>query len=315
MASEPVVPYTVVIPAYNAAAWIAEAVCSAADQEPRPAEIIVVDDGSTDDTGPIAAGLPGVRVVHRENGGEAAARNTGLRAATTRWVSFLDADDVYLPHRQRRVMAHLAAHPDHLVVAADALVEVGGAYSHHLYSPHDSEFAHTDQRGAILDRNFLMSHVMCDRERLLGLGGFDEDLRHACDWDMWIRFVLDGGTIGLIDVPLSRYRLHGASLTSDPVRVVRGDIAVWTKARSLPQLTPDERSRISDHLHGAHNRLERELMKRSVRLGTGDARRLALAVMRSPLQSMPARIKAMAVFLAPGLLRRLDRAAAARRRR
>jgi glycosyltransferase involved in cell wall biosynthesis len=311
-------PYTVVIPAYNAAAWIGDAIRSAAAQRPAPVEILVVDDGSADDTAAVAGALPGVRVVRRPNGGEAAARNTGLREARVRWVSFLDADDTFLPYRQQRLAEHIAAHPEHAVVATDALVEVGGAVRTTHYGQRGMEFPHTDQRGALLDGNPLISHVMCDRDRLLALGGFDESLSHACDWDMWLRYVLDGGTIGLVDAPLSRYRRHVASMTGDPVRVTRGDIAVWEKARTLPQLTDVERARIDAHLVAARGRLQRDEMKRSLDLRQGDVRRRAWLVVRSPHQRAVARVKAAAVLAAPGLLRRfgaLRTAAAAHRAR
>jgi glycosyltransferase involved in cell wall biosynthesis len=297
-------PYTVVIPAYNAAAWIAGAIRSAAVQRPAPVEILVVDDGSEDGTAAIAAAQPGVRVVRRANGGEAAARNTGLREARTRWVSFLDADDTFLPYRHEWLAAHLAAHPDHAVVAADALVEIDGAVQTTHYGQPGMVFPVTDQRRALIDGNPILSHVLCDRERLLALGGFDESLTHACDWDLWLRYVLDGGTIGLVDAPLSRYRRHSASMTGDPVRVTRGDIAVWEKARTLPRLTDDERARIDAHLVEARGRLERDEMKRSLELRQDDVRRRAWLVVRSSRQRAAARLKAAAVFAAPGLVRR-----------
>jgi hypothetical protein len=306
MVREPSFAYTVVIPAYDAAAWISDAIRSTIDQEPAPAEIIVVDDGSHDETAAIAASFAGVHVVRRPNGGEAAARNTGLRAASTRWVSFLDADDTYLPYRQQRVVAHLAAHPEDAVVATDALIEEDGAFLYTNNSRPGTEFAHTDQRWNILDRNFIMSHVMCDRERLLALGGFDEALVHACDWDMWIRYVLDGGRIGFVDAPLSRYRRHPGSMTGSVVRVVRGDIAVWEKALTMPQLSSSERAHIEQRLTDAKCRLARHEMKDSLRTGEADVRRRAREVIRNSAQPWPARVKATAVMAAPRVLRSLE---------
>lgn len=91
--------FSVVIPLYNKRDFVAEAVSSAAMQEPRPIEVIVVDDGSTDD-GPAlveALGLPGVRLLRQANAGVSAARNAGIEAAQGDWVAFLDADDRYKP--------------------------------------------------------------------------------------------------------------------------------------------------------------------------------------------------------------------------
>jgi glycosyltransferase involved in cell wall biosynthesis len=299
--------YTVVIPAYNASRWIVEAIGSAASQDPAPAEIVVIDDGSTDDTASRAEALPNVRVVRQPNGGEAAARNAGLRAARTRWVSFLDADDVFLPDRHRHIAAYLAAHPDHEIVATDTILESGGKAMGSLYGVPFVRFATTDQRTAILERNFLVSHVVCDRERLLALGGFDESLSHACDWDMWIRFVLAEGHIGLVDIPLSAYRRHDSAMTSDPARVVRGDIAVWTKTRANPELTPGEREGIDRRLVEATALLAREQLKARLLARDPNVRRLALDVVRSSTQSPATRAKATSVVLWPAASRRLFR--------
>jgi glycosyltransferase involved in cell wall biosynthesis len=85
----------VVIPAYNAAAFLGEAILSVVSQQGPSCELIVVNDGSTDATAEVAAGFPEVRLVNRSNGGIGAARNTGLREATAPLVAFLDADDVW----------------------------------------------------------------------------------------------------------------------------------------------------------------------------------------------------------------------------
>ena len=299
--------FTVIIPAYNAARWIVQAVTSAAQQQPSPIEIVVIDDGSTDDTAALARPLPLVRLVSQANRGEAAARNAGLRTARTHWVSFLDADDRFLPDRHRMIAEYLARNPDVAVVATDALLEVDGAIRGELYDQPFARFAVTDQRSAILDANFLLSHVVCDRERILSLGGFDETLSHACDWDMWIRLILSGGRIGLIETPLSVYQRHDSAMTSDPVRVTRGAIAVWTKALSLPGITGAERLRIDDHLAATRARLERDEMKLSIATGDGRARQLAVRIARSAAQPWQARVKAASVLVSPALHQRLLR--------
>ena len=89
---------SVIVPAYNARATILPTVTSALEQSHAPVEIIVVDDGSTDDTASIASSLPiPVRVIRKPNGGPASARNVGALAAIGEWLAFLDADDIFLP--------------------------------------------------------------------------------------------------------------------------------------------------------------------------------------------------------------------------
>jgi glycosyltransferase involved in cell wall biosynthesis len=111
-------PVTVVIPAYNAAAYLAATLQSVLCQTKVPHEVIVVDDGSTDDTAAIAGSL-GARVISIRNGGVANARNVGIRAASTAWIAFLDADDIWRPERLEAQWRALAAAPGPLVVTTD----------------------------------------------------------------------------------------------------------------------------------------------------------------------------------------------------
>ena len=97
---------TVVIPAYNAGRWIVETIRSALDQTHAPLEVIVVDDGSTDDTAAVAERFPApVRVLRKSNGGPASARNRGIAAASGTWIALLDADDRWLPCKLERQLA------------------------------------------------------------------------------------------------------------------------------------------------------------------------------------------------------------------
>jgi len=110
---------SVIIPCYNHGQFLGDAITSAQRQQGVACEIIVVDDGSTDDTGRVAAGFPGVRYVRQRNAGLSAARNTGLVAATGPYLVFLDADDRLLP-------GALAAGVSALTRAPDAAFAYGG---------------------------------------------------------------------------------------------------------------------------------------------------------------------------------------------
>jgi glycosyltransferase involved in cell wall biosynthesis len=100
-------PLSVVIPVYNGARYLPEALRSVGEQTVQPDQVIVVDDGSTDDSAQIAEMFPGVEVVRQENRGAGAARNAGLDRARNEWIAFLDADDVWYPHRLELQMRHL----------------------------------------------------------------------------------------------------------------------------------------------------------------------------------------------------------------
>ena len=95
---------SVVIPAYNAAHFLPRCLKSVFAQTLKPAEVIVVDDGSTDDTAAVAAAL-GARVIGRQNGGISAARNTGIQNASGQWIALLDADDLWAPEKLERQVA------------------------------------------------------------------------------------------------------------------------------------------------------------------------------------------------------------------
>src|SRR5215204_1649122 len=103
---------SVVIPCYNQAHFLAEAITSALAQTYPHLDIVVVDDGSTDNTGEVAAGYPGVRYVRQANQGLAAARNTGLRHSHGSYLVFLDADDRLLPQAVEVGLRQLQVHPE-----------------------------------------------------------------------------------------------------------------------------------------------------------------------------------------------------------
>ena len=107
---------SVIIPAYQAARYLAAALHSVLTQTLPPDEIIVVDDGSTDGTAAIARAVPQVRLVQQSNGGAASARNHGVRVASGKWLAFLDADDLWLPDKLAAQRALFQAQPElHLV--------------------------------------------------------------------------------------------------------------------------------------------------------------------------------------------------------
>jgi glycosyltransferase involved in cell wall biosynthesis len=104
--------YSVVIPAFNAEATLADAISSVLKQSQSPAEVIVVDDGSTDDTANVARGFrPHVRYLYQSNAGPGAATTLGLTAVTTRIAATLDADDLWLPSKAERQLRHLEENP------------------------------------------------------------------------------------------------------------------------------------------------------------------------------------------------------------
>lgn len=126
-------PYSVVVPAYNAAETIEEALNSILTQSVQPERIIVVDDGSSDDTAQRAATLGArIMVIRQQNQGCGAATTTGIAEVTTPFIGFLDSDDLWLSHKAERQIALLAARPDIAALVAQAQIFKGPAHSPNL---------------------------------------------------------------------------------------------------------------------------------------------------------------------------------------
>jgi len=178
---------SVVIPTYNNAEMAPEAVASALAQEYRPIEVIVVDDGSTDETADRLGGLGSdVRVVRLAHGGPAVARNAGIRESSGEFVAFLDSDDLWMPGKLSRCVGLLAAHPEAGVVYTGVRiveVETGRRYLLEQYAK-----SGWMARDLFLECRGVNTSTLVVRRRCLeAVGGFDEEFFRAQDWDLMIR--------------------------------------------------------------------------------------------------------------------------------
>ncbi len=210
---------SVLIPAYNVERWIAAAIDSALAQDHPAIEVVVVDDGSTDGTAAIVESYADrVVFVRQANRGLAGARNTALRHASGSIIGLLDADDVWAPTRTSRAISLLRADPGLGVVTTDAwLIEGDRPTDRRFYGDwHGVEFALGDQLGAIANHNFVFVGAYIRRELFERHGTFDENLRRAEDYDLWVRFLLGGERFGIVDEPLAGYRVRPDSLSADP---------------------------------------------------------------------------------------------------
>ena len=301
--------FSVLIPAYQAARTIGEAVESALTQTLVPQEIIVCDDGSTDDLSEaLAPYRDRITVVRLEqNQGLSAARNAALKAASCEFVATLDADDILLPRYLEAIAELAAARPDLAIMVTDAYVELEGKRIRHSYDESWS-FEVANQRLGILERNFIPSRAVVRRATLLDMGGWDESLRHAEDWDLWLRMIFRGLSAGLVCEPLACYRVQPDSLSTDQVALRRSELLVLEKAANagLP-MTTRERQTLERSLarHRRHSRLED--LRAALARDAPEARRLARGVAREPGYPVPTRLKAAAAAAIPGLLGRLQR--------
>jgi glycosyltransferase involved in cell wall biosynthesis len=232
--------FSIVITAYEAAATIAAAVRSSLGQTHPAHEVIVVDDGSKDDLTSALAPFEGqISVVRKQNGGGASARNAGVAAASGEFMAILDADDTYQPRRLEALASLARARPDLDLLTTDARFVVDGK-GVGSFSAHN-EFSAGDQRAAIFANCFVGGWPAVRLSRLAEIGGFDEQMRIAYDWDCWLRLILHGAIAGMVDEPLYDYVLHSGSLASSRVASLWERVRLLEKARINPLLREDEK--------------------------------------------------------------------------
>jgi glycosyltransferase involved in cell wall biosynthesis len=202
---------TVVIPAYNAAATVVRAIDSVAAQEGVTVEILVIDDGSTDDTAAAVHSriidLDNARLLRmQKNGGVSAARNVGIHAARGTYLAFLDADDVWHPGKLAKQLACIAADPDITLVSCNSrLVTPNGTIlkEGHVNRP---PVEGADAWKTLLTYNFIPTPTVLTRTALVhACGGFDEALAVGEDLDLWIRLATLGKVAILPDILVSYY--------------------------------------------------------------------------------------------------------------
>jgi glycosyltransferase involved in cell wall biosynthesis len=191
---------SVIIPTYNRAALVAEAVASVKAQTYRDFEIIVVDDGGTDGTFEALAADTAIRVQrHTYRQGVAAARNLGVAAARGEWLAFLDSDDLWQPTKLARQMALLSGCKDLSLCQTDEIWVRRGVRV-------NKPLGHRKVAGRIflpsLERCMISpSAVIVHRRLFEDHGGFDETLAAAEDYDLWLRLTWRY-EVGLVDEPL-----------------------------------------------------------------------------------------------------------------
>ena len=242
---------SVIIPVFNAEATILLALASAQGQTYRALEILVVDDCSADATvervDQLAADDPRLRLIrHERNQGPAAARNSGLAAASGRYSAFLDADDEWLPDKLERQVAALLATPRAVLCCCNAVWVRGGIAEGTVYDGCVVSNGAEAWKGMLEDVFVGTPCAVVDTAVARRLGGFDARLRVGEDQDLWLKLAFAGEVVALPEI-LVRYRLSAGSYMDR-----RRDLSItdWlprlldhVEARR-PQLTSAERHRI-----------------------------------------------------------------------
>lgn len=216
---------SVIIPVFNGAAFVGRAVHSALAQSHAPCEVIVVNDGSTDATLAALACFQGrITVIDIANGGVANARNVGMLASCGDLIAFLDADDVWYPHKLATQVAALRAHPSAGFCCCDFRTlnrVIGRVENHFAQFAGDPELIYDQPLQAsplvmLIKSNFVgtCSNVILTRVVMQQVGLFNTGYRQAEDYEYWLRCALVTGFLLMSDRLLEK-TAHGGNLTNN----------------------------------------------------------------------------------------------------
>ena len=223
-----------IIPTYNSAPYLRRCIESVFQQSHRPVQVIVVDDGSTDDTRNILDELGSdVLALFADRQGPYVCRNLGARHATGDWLAFLDADDFWEPEKLSAQLAVAAARGVPLVYTdrynIGERADLPLRQSEHQVLREGRVFEALLTKGNVI----TTSSALLRRDVFEALGGFDVSYPRASDWHMWLR-IADQYEIGLCPEALVHYRLHKGNISRDTRLVSRSRLGIVGYALGLP---------------------------------------------------------------------------------
>jgi glycosyltransferase involved in cell wall biosynthesis len=287
---------SVIMPAYNVAPFLEDSAASALAQSYPDLELLIIDDGSKDDTASIAERIQRenpsrVRVIRRANGGLAAARNTALSAARGEFFALLDSDDLWEPGFLEHQMKTFSSAPSIDLVTANGRY-LGGAWHGELVRPCPDRRPPTTLSTIIADEQAVFVMTVFRRRVYETIGGFDETLRTNEDFDYWLRAALAGFQFARNPEPLAWYRRRDGSLSSDAPRMLRGALRVCVKARALIADRP-ERALLERQIAYYEAELDAALVREALASGDGVAAAQALASLNSRRPSVRTAIAAV----------------------
>jgi glycosyltransferase involved in cell wall biosynthesis len=227
-------PVSVVIPSYNSARYIVETIDSILAQTVQPAEIIVVDDGSTDESAQIlAARYDGrIRYIYQENAGVSAARNRGIEAANGDFIAFCDADDIWHPQKLEFQMDAFARIPAAGLVGTKGYILPGagaGADAVARYDGLPENVCHFVTWPQLVVKNYICNSSVVVRSSILNIAGdFDTNMQGPEDHDLWVR-IAEISTVVNIQYRMTGYRMVPGSVSRQPKRCHNGMIRVLEK--------------------------------------------------------------------------------------
>ncbi len=228
----------IILSTYNRVHYLKEAVESVCLQTFQDWELIIVNDGSTDETRALidqySQADPRIRAIHQPNAGLARARNNGIRAARSKYLAFLDDDDVWLNEKLEKQIAHFETHPKLGFLYSRA--HVTDNQLRHLRVVPEEMYSSIEKLIEWTDW-LPLSSVMVRRDCLNSAGLFDESLDRGTDYDLWLRIVRRFPFDGL-DQSLLLYRQHKDNMSASAVKRLENHLVIFRKAIQYPEFKP-----------------------------------------------------------------------------
>ena len=302
---------SIILPAYNVAEFIGEALNSVFEQTFVDYEIIVINDGSPD-TPQLEQVLEPyqsrITYIKQENKGAGAARNAGLKVARGEFVAFLDADDVWLPNFLSEQVALIRSGPGYDLVYADAEFFGKPQGARTVMQRDASELPVTFER--LIGEQCIVntSSVLAIRKAILEVGLFDETLRNSQDFDLWVRLAKrPNARMNFQRKVLVRHRVRQGSLASDGIKSVEGELKVLDKVSQRDDLTPSERDTLARTVALRTASTEVDRGKRKLLEGEFNAATESFRMANSYYRSWKLRLVLFFLQVSPRLLQRIYR--------
>ena len=303
---------SIVIPAYNVAPYIRETLATVFAQTSADFEVIIVNDGSPD-TEEFERAIEPYRervcYLKQENRGASTARNTGLRAARGELIAFLDADDLWSPNYLEQQLKFIREY-DCDLACADAMIfgvsaDAGRSYMDSLMAAAPPEGRVSFLELVNADRSLITSGVMVRRDLVLEVGLFDESLRNAQDFDLWLRLARHGARLAYQRKVLLSYRSRSNSLSGDAINSHQRELRVFDKIEQSYEFTPAERLEVTAVIRNRRALLEYEMGKLYLVPGDFARARESFANANNLQRSWKPRLALWLTRIAPGLFRSL----------
>lgn len=302
---------SVIIPAYQTADLIPETLASVAAQTRTDFEVVIVDDGSTDDIlGACAPFLadPRFRIHHFPNGGVTAARNRGLDLAKGQYLAFVDSDDLMEPDYLAVMLAALEANPRAVLACCDARMFGVPEREGRLLSEFEPMETPPSLYNVLSGRFLVYTGVTVCADAVRAVDGYSTGMPAAEDFDLWIRLLIAGGEFVFVPRALARYRRRAGSLSNTPAKLHLGRAQAYLRALGSLKNMPIEAAVCRRKLTRAVGLMEFHEGERALLAGDGRVARDCLNRARR-LDTLSSRWRVLVILLAlfPSLATRIAR--------